>query len=194
MMAKYYFGDVVREVKVNIDRKNNPYKYYIAGNHMDTDELRLLRRGEFEGSDVGPAFHRLFKIGQVLYGSRRTYLRKVAVADFEGITANTTFVLETKDESILTQRLLPFIMQSEYFTEHSIKRSKGSTNPYVLFSDLCDFTFDLPPSNKQRELADVLWAIEDTRASYQELAAATEELVKSRFIATLEEGEMGYAV
>ena len=181
-MEKYYFGDIVREVKVNIDRKNNPYKYYIAGNHMDTDELRLLRRGKFEGSDVGPAFHRLFKMGQVLYGSRRTYLRKVAVADFEGITANTTFVLETKDESILTQRLLPFIMQSECFTEHSIKRSKGSTNPYVLFSDLCDFEVDLPPIDKQYELADVLWSIEDTRAAYQELAAATEELVKSRFI------------
>jgi len=48
--------------------------------------------------------------------------------------------------------------------------------------------------DKTQELADVLWAIEDTRAAYQELAAATEALVKSRFIVTLEEGEMGYAV
>ena len=176
------FGDVVREVKKKIDRNNNPYKYYIAGNHMDTDELRLLRKGNFATDDVGPAFIRLFKPGQVLYGSRRTYLRKVAVADFEGVTANTTFVLETKDESKFTQRLLPFLMQSERFTNHSILHSKGSTNPYVLFSDLCDFEFELPPMEKQRELADVLWSVEDTRIAYKELAEATEELVKSRFI------------
>lgn len=149
---------------------------------MDTDELHLLRRGVFEGSDVGPAFVRIFKPGQVLYGSRRTYLRKVAVADFEGITANTTFVLETKDESVLLQRLLPFILQSARFVQHSIKRSKGSTNPYVLFSDLADYEVELPNIEKQRELADLLWAMDTVKQSYRKLIAATDELVKSQFI------------
>ena len=181
-MAKYRFGDLVKEVKEKVDRDNNPYDYYIAGDHMDTDELHLLRRGAFAGSDVGPAFIRIFKPGHVLYGSRRTYLRKVAVADFEGVTANTTFVLESKDESILLQRLLPFIMQSDRFMEHSIKRSKGSTNPYVLFSDLFDYEVEIPGIEKQRELADLLWAIDAVKTSYKKLISATDELVKSQFI------------
>ncbi len=181
-MAKYLFGDLVKEVKEKVDRQNNPYEYYIAGDHMDTDELHLLRRGTFEGSDVGPAFIRVFKPGQVLYGSRRTYLRKVAVADFEGITANTTFVLESKDESVLLQRLLPFVMQSERFTQHSIKRSKGSTNPYVLFSDLCDYEVDLPDVEEQKQLTDILWAMDAVRMSYKRLIEASDNLVKSQFI------------
>ena len=181
-MAKYLFGDLVREVKEKVDRNNNPYEYYIAGDHMDTDELHLLRRGAFEGSDVGPAFIRIFKPGQVLYGSRRTYLRKVAVADFEGITANTTFVLESKDESILLQRLLPFIMQSERFVQYSIKRSKGSTNPYVLFSDLADYEVELPNIETQKKLAELLWAMDSVKMSYKKLITATDELVKSQFI------------
>ena len=181
-MAKYLFGDIVKEIKEKVDRSNNPYEYYVAGEHMDTDELHLLRRGCFEGSDVGPAFIRIFKLGQILYGSRRTYLRKVAVADFEGITANTTFVLESKDESILLQRLLPFIMQSDRFVQHSIKRSKGSTNPYVLFSDLADYEVELPSIEKQKELADLLWAMDSVKMSYKKLIAATDELVKSQFI------------
>ena len=182
MMTKYRFGDLVREVKNNVDRHNNPYDYFIAGDHMDTDELHLLRRGTFKGSDVGPAFIRIFKPGQVLYGSRRTYLRKVAVADFEGITANTTFVLESKDESILLQRLLPFIMQSDRFVSHSIQRSKGSTNPYVLFSDLADYELELPSIESQRELAELLWSIDATRMAYKSLLKATDELIKSQFI------------
>ena len=181
-MAKYLFGDIVKEIKEKVDRSNNPYECYIAGEHMDTDELHLLRRGCFEGSDVGPAFIRIFKPGQILYGSRRTYLRKVAVADFEGVTANTTFVLESKDESVLLQRLLPFIMQSDRFVQHSIKRSKGSTNPYVLFSDLADYEVELPSIEKQKELADLLWAMDSVKMSYKKLIAATDELVKSRFI------------
>lgn len=181
-MSKYLFGDLVREVKVKVDRQNNPYEFFIAGDHMDTDELHLLRRGTFAGSDVGPAFIRVFKPGQVLYGSRRTYLRKVAVADFEGVTANTTFVLETKDESILLQRLLPFVMQSERFVQHSIKRSKGSTNPYVLFSDLCDYEVDLPDIETQKRLAEILWAMDEVKVTYKNLISATDELVKSQFI------------
>ena len=181
-MTKYLFGDLVKEVKNKVDRDNNPYEFFIAGDHMDTDELHLLRRGVFAGNDVGPAFIRIFKPGQVLYGSRRTYLRKVAVADFEGVTANTTFVLESKNETILLQRLLPFIMQSDRFVQHSIKRSKGSTNPYVLFSDLADYEIELPNIDKQRELADLLWAMDDVRMSYKKLIIATDELVKSQFI------------
>lgn len=181
-MSNCLFGDVVKEVKEKVDRENNPYEFFVAGDHMDSDELHLLRRGRFADSDVGPAFIRVFRPGQVLYGSRRTYLRKVAVADFEGITANTTFVLETKDESVLLQRLLPFIMQSERFVQHSIKRSKGSTNPYVLFSDLADYEFSLPDIGKQERLADLLWAIDSLRTKYKQLIAATDELVKSQFM------------
>ena len=181
-MPKYKFGDVVREIKINIDRNNNPYEYYIAGEHMDTNELHLQRRGTFEGSDVGPAFIRLFKPGQILYGSRRTYLRKVAVADFEGITSNTTFVLESKDETKLCQRLLPFIMLSDAFTQYSISKSKGSTNPYILFSDLSEYELNLPEIEQQKALADVLWALDSTKKAYRNLIISTDELVKSQFI------------
>ena len=181
-MALVKFGDVVKEVKINVDRNSNPYERYIAGDHMDSEDLNIRRWGYFATDDVGPAFIRVFKPGQVLYGSRRTYLKKIAVADFEGITANTTFVLETKDETVFTQRLLPFIMLSESFTKYSIRKSKGSTNPYVLFSDLSDYEFDLPSIEEQSTLADKLWAAYNLKESYKRLLIATDEMVKSQFI------------
>ena len=181
-MTVVKFGDIVRDVKINIDRNNNPYKQYVAGDHMDTEDLTIHRFGNFETDDVGPAFTRLFKPGQVLYGSRRTYLKKVAVADFEGICANTTFVLESKDESIFDSRLLPFIMLSDSFTRWSIAHSKGSTNPYVLFSDLAGFEFSLPALSEQKILADKLWTAFRLKESYNKLLDTTQEMVKSQFI------------
>lgn len=99
-MNRVKFGDIVKDVKVNVDRQNNPYEFYIAGDHMDSEDLTIHRKGRFATDDVGPAF-------------------------FE-------------------QRLLPFIMLSDSSTSWSISKSKGSTNPYVLFSDLADYEFDLP--------------------------------------------------
>lgn len=181
-MSKVRFGDVVHEIKQSVNRNNNPYDYYVAGDHMDTADLTIHRKGSFATDEVGPAFVREFKKGQVLYGSRRTYLKKVAVADFDGITANTTFVLETKNNNVFLQSLLPFVMLTDDFTDWSIKHSKGSTNPYVLFSDLADYEFELPDIKKQKELSDILWASFRLKESYRELIKQSDELIKSQFV------------
>ncbi len=179
---KIKFGDVVRDVKVNVDRTNNPYEFYVAGDHLDSEDLTIRKRGSFATDEVGPAFVRKFVPGQILYGSRRTYLKKIAVADFEGICANTTFVFESKNPNLFEQRLLPFLMLSDRFTKWSISMSKGSTNPYILFSDLAEFEFDLPPLKEQKKLADKLWAAYRLKESYKKLLASMDELAKSRFI------------
>ena len=189
-MSKVKFGDIVKDVKINVDRDNNPYEFYVAGDHMDSEDLNIRRRGRFATDDVGPAFTRIFKKGQVLYGSRRTYLKKVAVADFDGICANTTFVFESKDPAAFEQRLLPFLMLSEGFTNWSIAHSKGSTNPYVLFSDLASYEFDLPSLAEQKVLAEKLWAAYEVKQSYLKMIAATEEMVKAQFIEMFDFNEL----
>lgn len=167
------FGDVVRQVRDRVDPEDSDLERYVAGEHMDTDDLKIRRWGLIGDGYLGPAFHMRFKPGHVLYGSRRTYLRKVAVADFEGVTANTTFVLESKDPDALLPELLPFIMQTESFHDHSIKQSKGSVNPYINFSDLTWYEFALPPLDEQRRIAEVLGAARSTYESYRRLSAAT---------------------
>lgn len=154
------FGDVVRKVSDKVDPWESGLERYVAGDHMDTDDLRIRRWGIIGDDYLGPAFHMRFKPGHVLYGSRRTYLRKVALADFEGITANTTYVLESKDPNVLMPELLPFIMQTEAFHTHSIGRSKGSVNPYINFPDIADFGFSLPPVKEQARLVSAFLACE----------------------------------
>lgn len=173
------FGEVVRQVKDKVDPETSGLERYIAGEHMDTDDLRIRRWGEINDDYLGPAFHMRFKPGQVLYGSRRTYLRKVAVPDFEGICANTTYVLEPKDPTVLLPELLPFIMQTERFHEHSIKQSKGSVNPYINFSDIAWYEFALPPLEEQRRFVEALTVCEDVSNLYKQLIQCSSALCKS---------------
>jgi type I restriction enzyme, S subunit len=149
------FGDVVRQLKEQVDPASGEVERYVAGEHMDSENIHIQRWGTVGDGYLGPAFIRRFRKGQVLYGSRRTYLKKVAVAEWDGVTANTTFVLEAVEARLL-QELLPWIMLSERFTTHSIQESKGSTNPYINFPDIAKFEFDLPPLDQQRRLAKLL--------------------------------------
>ena len=175
------FGDMVRQVKDRVDPVKAGLERYVAGEHMDTDDLRIRRWGEIGAGYLGPAFHMRFRPGHVLYGSRRTYLRKVAVADFEGITANTTFVLESKDSNVLLTDLLPYIMQTESFHKHSIEKSKGSVNPYVNFSDLATYKFALPPLEEQRRQVDVLLAVDGSTEAFRTLVEALSRVESSTF-------------
>jgi|WetSurMetagenome_2_1015567.scaffolds.fasta_scaffold39673_2 type I restriction enzyme, S subunit len=171
------FGDVVRNVKVDVDPATSGLERYIAGEHMETDNLRIRRYGTIGEGYLGPAFHRKFARGQVLYGSRRTYLRKVAVADFDGVCANTTFVLEPNGDELIPE-LLPFILQTDAFNEHSIKRSRGSVNPYINWSDLVWYEFSLPPLDEQRRIAEILWAAEEEREAFGTLLLELSQFVE----------------
>ncbi|HBO3632928.1 TPA: restriction endonuclease subunit S [Pseudomonas aeruginosa] len=168
------FGDVVRQVKERVEPETSGLERYVAGDHMDTDDLRIRRWGEIGSGYLGPAFHMRFRPGQVLYGSRRTYLRKVAVADFDGICANTTFVIEPKNAEELLPEFLPFLMQTGDFNEFSVKNSKGSVNPYINFSDLARFEFALPPPEEQVRIVEVLRAATETVETQTEALDALE--------------------
>lgn len=174
------FGDVVRQVKNKVDPETSGLERFVAGEHMTTDDLRIRSWGTIGDGYLGPAFNTHFKPGQVLYGSRRTYLRKVALADFEGICANTTFVLESKDPTALLPELLPFIMQTQSFNEHSVKQSKGSVNPYVNFTDLARFEFPLPPFEVQQQTVKVLLAIEEQIEALKSLVVSHSRLIESQ--------------
>ncbi|MFZ1853118.1 MAG: restriction endonuclease subunit S [Nitrosomonas sp.] len=154
------FGDIAIQQKESVDRENTDLTRYVKGEHMGSEDLHLREWGELTDEYLGPAFIRKFEQGDILYGSRRTYLRKVAVAHFDGITSNTTFVIKA-NQTRVDKRLLPFVLLSEGFAEHSIRNSKGSVNPYINWKDIANYEFLLPPKDQQAKLAELLWAMDE---------------------------------
>lgn len=181
------FGEVVRQVKDKVDPESSGLERFVAGEHMDTDDLRIRRWGDIGSGYLGPAFHMRFRPGHVLYGSRRTYLRKVAIPDFEGICANTTFVLETAAPQVLLPELLPFIMSTDSFHEHSKRESKGSVNPYVNFSDLAWYEFVLPPPEEQYRMIKALHSTQVAVGRIADLQSSGNRLLQSMSFALMKE-------
>ena len=67
--SRVAFGEVVRQVRDCVDPEKSGLERYVAGEHMDTDDLKIRRWGTIGDGYLGPAFHMRFKPGQALYGS-----------------------------------------------------------------------------------------------------------------------------
>ena len=138
---------------------------------------------KFSGYDVDTenTFTKTFKKGQILFGRRRAYLKKAAIADFDGICSGDITVIEAIPGKV-DPLLLPFIIQNDKFFDYAVSRSAGGLSPRVKWEHLKDYEFDLPPIEEQRILADRLWAAYRLKESYKKLLTATQEMVKSQFI------------
>lgn len=175
-MSKVLLGDVAIEHKETC--KGDKDGYPIVGlEHLIPGEITLTTWNE--GSEN--TFTKMFRKGNVLFGRRRAYLKKAAVAPFDGICSGDITVIEAKPDRILPE-LLPFIIQNDALFDFAIGKSAGSLSPRVKWEHLKNYKFDLPDMDKQRELATLLWSMDDTKKSYQKLISATDELVKSQFM------------
>lgn len=177
-MPEYRFD----EIAINSKEKKKPTeedKYtYIGLEHLDSGSLTVSRWG----SEIAPTGDKLvMHKGDVLFGKRRAYQKKVAIAPFDGIFSAHGMVLRPREE-VITKDFFPLFISSDYFLDEAIKISVGSLSPTINWSDLKELTFTIPTLEEQKKLAPVIWAAIDTKNAYKKLLLGIDELVKSQFI------------
>ena len=163
--ARLQFGDVVRLSTTRIaDPLAAGVERYVGLEHITPEDLHIHSWGLVS---EGVTFTNAFQPGQVLFGKRRAYQRKVAVADFAGVCSSDIYVFESKDPDVLLPELLPFICQSEGFYQHAVGTSAGSLSPRTNWSQLAKYEFPLPPLDEQRRIAELLWAADNEKHSFR---------------------------
>ncbi len=176
MMAKVLLSEVAKERKEIC--KGSKAGFPIVGlEHLTPGEITLSTWN----NDNENTFTKMFRKGDMLFGRRRAYLKKAAVAPFDGICSGDITVIEAIPGRILPT-LLPFIIQNDDLFEFAVGKSAGSLSPRVKWEHLKNYEFELPDMEKQKKLAELLWAMDETKKAYQKLISATDDLVKSQFI------------
>ncbi len=152
--------------------------HYIGLEHLDSGSFEVTRWG----SDVTPTGEKLvMRKGDVLFGKRRAYQRKVGIAPFDGIFSAHGMVLRPK-ESIIDKDYFPFFIASDQFMERAVRISVGGLSPTINWKDLKEQVFEVPTIKEQKVQAEKLWAAYRLKESYKKLLVSTDEMVKSRFI------------
>lgn len=98
-------GDIARESRKTF--KGDKTGIPIVGlEHLIPQELTFSTYDV----DTDNTFTKMFHKGQILFGRRRAYLKKAAVAEFDGICSGDITVIEAIPGKV-DKNLLPFIIQ-----------------------------------------------------------------------------------
>jgi len=150
------FGEVVRNVnETSRDLAADGLNRVVGLDHLDSSSLRLVRWDCLANLPDGTTFTRRFKPGQVLFGKRRAYQRKVAVPDFSGVCSGDILVFEPVDKRMHAE-FLPYVVQSYGFFDHATGTSAGSLSPRTKWAELAKYEFALPPITEQQRIVTVL--------------------------------------
>ena len=159
------FGDIAQNVAVRVDPADAKTDVYVGLEHLDPSTIHLRQWGH--PSDV-TGQKLTFKKGDVIFGRRRAYQRKLAVAEFDGICSAHAMVVRAKPKMILPE-FLPFFLQSDMFMERAIEISVGSLSPTINWKTLQVQEFPLPPLDEQKRIAEILWAADEAVEKYVQI-------------------------
>lgn len=170
------FEQMATNVNVRIDNPSESgMEHYVGLEHLDADSLKIRRWGT---PDDVEATKLMFKKGDIIFGRRRAYQRKLGVAEFDGICSAHAMVLRAKPEVVLPE-FLPFFMQSDLFMKRAVEISVGSLSPTINWKTMAIQEFALPPIDEQVRLVDLLQAIERTTESHRKIGGSADKLVRS---------------
>ena len=157
------FGTFADSINERVEPSEASEDIYVGLEHLDPQNLHIRRWGK--GSDVIGTKLR-FRKGDIIFGRRRAYQRKLAVAEFDGICSAHAMVTRAKPDIVLPE-FLPFLMMSDKFMNRAVEISVGSLSPTINWKTLKLEEFDLPPLDQQRRIAEILWAIDEAVSAYQ---------------------------
>lgn len=162
-ISKIKFGEVADCIEQH-DKEKDGVTRFVGLENIVSGDFKIRTWGNI--SD-GTTFTKRFKCGDILFGKRRSYLKKVAVADFDGICSGDILVFRTKKEAILPE-FLPHYVASEAFIQHAVTNSAGSLSPRTKWKDLREFEFSIPDLKTQGTVSVVLNQIQELLKQFRE--------------------------
>ncbi len=181
------FGAFAESINERVEPADAAEEIYVGLEHLDPVNLHIRRWGK--GSDVIGTKLR-FRKGDIIFGRRRAYQRKLAVAEFDGICSAHAMVVRANPEVVLPE-FLPFLMMSDRFMNRAVEISVGSLSPTINWKTLKNEEFDLPPLDQQRRIAEVLWAVDMCRETTLTFVESMRRAQKSKERALLSCGPNG---
>jgi type I restriction enzyme S subunit len=176
----YRFEDFAQNISQRVEPKSTDLDIYVGLEHLDPDCLHIKRYGST--SDVEGTKLKFYK-GDVIFGKRRAYQRKTALAEYDGICSAHAMVLRAKTD-VVDEKFFPFLFHSKVFQNRAVNISVGGLSPTINWKDIAKQEFLLPPKEEQTRFAELLWAADEVVEKEKEVKERL-ELIEKTFIKRL---------
>jgi len=180
---KVRFDDLAASVTDRVDDPSTAgVDRYVGLEHLDSDSLDIRRWG---APDEVEATKLRFRRDDLVFGRRRAYQRKLALADFEGICSAHALVLRPKRERVAGS-FLAHLMRTDAFYERALAISVGSMSPTINWKTLAGQELYVPSPEAQLHIVRVLDAAYDhvrkLQRAYEAALVARAVLKRSLFV------------
>lgn len=169
------FGDIAKHISKRVEPSETDLNIYVGLEHLDPDSLKIRRHGV--PSDVAGQ-KLLVKKGHIIFGKRRAYQRKVAVADWDCICSAHAMVLEANLDKVIPG-FLPFFMQSDVFMSRAVAISEGSLSPTIKWKSLSEQNFLMPNIDAQAKFVKLMKCHQMLVDRYEDFKLSCDLLVDS---------------
>ena len=161
------------------------YDIFVGLEHYDSGEVKITRYGSTDNLVTAV---KVFQKGDILLARRNVYLKRAGLVDFDGVTSGDSIVLRVKTDlsslglsSASVQKYLPFVLNTEEFWNYAEKYSDGTMSKRLSPKTLLQYELEIPENIDEKN--ELLWAAFEAKESYRAMIRATDEMVKSQFIA-----------
>jgi len=140
------------ESRVDADRLN-------AKTFIGVDNLLPNKAGKNDASYT-PNTKRLtlYRIGDVLLGNIRPYLKKIWLADNEGGSSGDVLAIRISEENhtCLLPEFIYYLLSSDIFFAYDMQHAKGAKMPRGSKEAILNYQIPIPPLSKQKEIIAIL--------------------------------------
>lgn len=170
----YQFGEVCERVKDTYKPVEGGTTPYVGLEHLTQGFPAFVGRGienDIKSSKTA------FKIGDILFGKLRPYLRKGAQADFDGISSTDILVFRAKGRC--ESGFLKYLIHCDEFINLANSTTSGVQHPRTSWSSLKEFHLSLPPLREQKKIEYILSTVQRAIEAQERLIQTTTELKKA---------------
>ncbi len=168
------FGDACDRVKDSYQPVDDGDTPYVGLEHLAQGFPAFVGRGQ--ESEVTSS-KTAFKVGDILFGKLRPYLRKGARADFDGVCS--TDILAFRAKATCESEFLKFVIHSDEFVAHAKSTTSGVQHPRTSWPSVKEFRLSIPPLPEQKKIAHILSTVQRAIEAQERIIQTTTELKKA---------------
>ena len=173
-MSDAHDQKIAEQIINRIDNpKDSELTDYIGLEHIESNNLKISKYGRAD--DVVSSKFVCGK-GDIIFGRRRAYLRKLAISDRSALVSTDAMVIRPKEK--FSKEFLILTMQTDKFWDEVISRSAGSLSPRIKWRDLSSIEVLLPPLKVQEKISKLVFSLQDNIEKTENLIQVAEKLKK----------------
>ena len=153
---KIKLGEIAQDIRESYIPAKTEEKPYIGLEHIEQQTLQISDIGK---SNETQSAKRVFKAGDILFGTLRPYFRKVARPKFDGVCSTDITVIRPTQKG--DGNFLKYFIANQDFIDFASNISSGTRMPRANWKTLQKMEWLLPELNEQNKIGDILSAYDD---------------------------------